>query len=123
MSAPRRPIIFIVSGPSGSGKSTLVQKVLEVPNTMLSISCTTRKPRAAESPGKRYQFVTEDHFQRMVSEGAFLEFAQVFGKNWYGTPRENWNEAQRKCLDLILEIDVQGAQQVQQGPLAENVVS
>jgi guanylate kinase len=90
---------------------------------MLSISCTTRKPRAAESPGKRYQFVTQDGFQRMIDDGAFLEFAQVFGKNWYGTPWENWNEAQRKCLDLILEIDVQGAQQVQQGPLAENVVS
>ena len=123
MGQQRKPIIFIVSGPSGSGKSTLVQKILDLPGTMLSISCTTRKPRAAESPGKRYKFVTENEFQRMVGNGEFLECAQVFGKNWYGTPRENWVEAQRRGLDLILEIDVQGAQQVQQGPLIENVVS
>ena len=90
---------------------------------MLSISCTTRRPRAAESPGKRYKFVTDDEFQKMINAGAFLEFAQVFGKNWYGTPLENWYEAQRKGLDLILEIDVQGAQQLQQIALVENIVS
>jgi guanylate kinase len=118
-----KPIIFIVSGPSGSGKSTLVQKVLELPDTMLSVSCTTRQPRAAESPGKTYKFVTPEQFQQMESRGAFLESAQVFGKNWYGTPWENWFEAQRKGIDLILEIDVQGAQSVQQGKLRENVVS
>jgi len=118
-----KPIIFIVSGPSGSGKSTLVQKILELPDTMLSISCTTRQPRAAESPGKSYNFVTPGQFQQMIKEGAFLEYAQVFGKNWYGTPWENWFEAQRKGVDLILEIDVQGAQDVQQGQLKQNVVS
>jgi guanylate kinase len=118
-----KPIIFIVSGPSGSGKSTLVQKVLEMPDTMLSVSCTTRQPRAAESPGKTYKFVTPEQFQQMKSQGAFLESAQVFGKNWYGTPWENWFEAQRKGVDLVLEIDVQGAQVVQQGKLRENVVS
>jgi len=118
-----KPIIFIVSGPSGSGKSTLVEKILELPDTMLSISCTTRKPRAAESPGKSYNFVTPEQFRTMIKEGAFLEYAQVFGKNWYGTPWENWSEAQRKGVDLILEIDVQGAQDVQQGQLKENVVS
>ncbi len=123
MNNGRKPIIFIVSGPSGSGKSTLVKKILEVPNTMLSVSCTTRKPRAAESPGKWYHFVTQEQFQRMIGERAFLEYAQVFGKNWYGTPWENWVEAQRKGFDLILEIDVQGAQEVQQGQLRENAVS
>jgi len=118
-----KQIIFIVSGPSGSGKSTLVQKVLELPDTMLSVSCTTRQPRAAESPGKTYKFVTQEQFQQLESQGAFLESAQVFGKNWYGTPWENWFEAQRKGVDLVLEIDVQGAQVVQQGKLRENVVS
>jgi guanylate kinase len=118
-----KPIIFIVSGPSGSGKSTLVQKVLELPDTMLSVSCTTRQPRAAESPGKTYKFVTQEQFQQLESQGAFLESAQVFGKNWYGTPWENWFEARRKGVDLVLEIDVQGAQVVQQGKLRENVVS
>ena len=123
MNKEKEPIIFIVSGPSGSGKSTLVQKILELPNTMLSVSCTTRKPRAAESPGKCYNFVTQEQFQGMINQGAFLEYAQVFGKNWYGTLWENWFAAQRKGVDLILEIDVQGAQQVQQGQLKENVVS
>ena len=123
MTERKEPIIFIVSGPSGSGKSTLVQKILELPGTRLSISCTTRKPRAAESSGKWYNFVTEEEFQRMVSEGAFLEYAQVFGKNWYGTPWKNWLEAKEKGVDLILEIDVQGAQAVQQGQLFEGVVS
>ncbi len=123
MNSGRKPIIFIVSGPSGSGKSTLVKKILELPNTMLSVSCTTRKPRAAESPGKWYNFVTQEQFQRMINEGAFLEHAQVFGKNWYGTPWENWLQAQRKGVDLILEIDVQGAQEVQQGQLRESAVS
>lgn len=118
-----KPIIFIVSGPSGSGKSTLVQQILQLPDTMLSISCTTRQPRAAESPGKTYKFVTQEQFQQMKQQGAFLESAQVFGKNWYGTPWENWFAAQKKGVDLILEIDVQGAQEVQQGQLKETVVS
>lgn len=123
MNDSKNPIIFIVSGPSGSGKSTLVQKILELPNTMLSVSYTTRKPRAAESAGKWYNFVTQEQFQQMKNKGAFLECAQVFGKNWYGTPWANWFEAQEKGVDLILEIDVQGAQEVQQGQLKENVVS
>jgi len=123
MNDGKKPIIFIVSGPSGSGKSTLVQKILELPDTMLSVSCTTRQPRAAESPGKSYKFVTNEQFQQMKDKGAFLESAQVFGKNWYGTPWENWFQAQRNGVDLILEIDVQGAQEVQQGQLKENVVS
>ena len=110
----RQSLVFIVSGPSGSGKSTLVQKILEVPGTMLSISCTTRPPRTTESHGKWYDFVTEAEFDRRASQGEFLEFARVFGKHQYGTPRKWLEEAQRKGLDLVLEIDVQGADQVKQ---------
>ncbi len=106
------PLVLIVSGPSGSGKSTLVEKILELPGTMFSISCTTRKPRAAETPGKWYDFVSEAEFDRMVSRGEFLEYARVFGKNYYGTPNRWLKEARRKRLDLVLEIDVQGAAQV-----------
>ena len=106
------PLVFIVSGPSGSGKSTLVEKILELPNTMLSVSCTTRRPRKTESAGKWYTFVSEDEFQQMVGRGEFLEYAQVFGKNWYGTPRKWLDEARAKGQDLVLEIDVQGALQV-----------
>jgi guanylate kinase len=108
------PLVLIVSGPSGSGKSTLVQKLLEVPGTMLSISCTTRPPRKTEGDGRWYNFVTEAEFQQMVARGDFLEYAQVFGKNWYGTPRKSIEEAHAQKKDLVLEIDVQGALQVKQ---------
>jgi guanylate kinase len=108
----QQPLVFIVSGPSGSGKSTLVLKMLEVPGTMFSISCTTRPPRATESAGKWYDFVSEAEFERMAAQGEFLEYARVFGKHWYGTPRRWLDEAQREGLDLVLEIDVQGAEQV-----------
>ena len=106
------PLVLIVSGPSGSGKSTLVEKILEVPGTLLSVSCTTRSPRKTESNGKWYNFVTEAEFQQMVERGEFLEYAQVFGKNWYGTPRKWLEKAQTEKKDLVLEIDVQGALQV-----------
>jgi guanylate kinase len=106
------PLVMIVSGPSGSGKSTLVEKILELPGTMLSVSCTTRPPRKTESDGKWYNFVTESQFQQMVETGQFLEYAQVFGKNWYGTPKKWLDAATQQGLDLVLEIDVQGALQV-----------
>jgi guanylate kinase len=109
-----QPLVLIVSGPSGSGKSTLVEKILELPGTMLSVSCTTRPPRKTETDGRWYNFVTEAEFQRMVARGDFLEYAQVFGKNWYGTPRKSLEEALAQKKDLVLEIDVQGALQVKQ---------
>jgi guanylate kinase len=105
------PLVLIVSGPSGSGKSTLVQKILELPQTMASVSCTTRLPRKTENKGKWYNFVTEDEFRRMIERGEFLEYAQVFGRNWYGTPRKWVDEAREQKKDLVLEIDVQGALQ------------
>lgn len=106
------PLVVIVSGPSGSGKSTLVQKVLELPGTMPSISCTTRPRRATEASGKCYDFVTEAEFDAMVARSDFLEYARVFGKHSYGTPKKWLNESRARGLDLVLEIDVQGAAQV-----------
>ena len=106
------PRIVIVSGPSGSGKSTLVERLRGLPGTMFSISCTTRPRRATESPGKCYDFITEAEFQHRVAQGEFLEHARVFGKHWYGTPRKWVDEARSRGLDLVLEIDVQGAGQV-----------
>lgn len=108
------PLVLIVSGPSGSGKSTLVEKILDVPGTLLSVSCTTRQPRKTETNGKWYNFVTEPEFQQMVARGEFLEYAQVFGKNWYGTPKKWLERARAEKKDLVLEIDVQGALQVKQ---------
>src|SRR6201982_3656947 len=108
------PLVLIVSGPSGSGKSTLVKKILQIPDTMLSVSCTTRTPRKTESEGKWYNFVSESEFQRMVAAGKCLNDAQVFGKNWYGTPRKWLDKAREEKKDLVLEIDVQGALQAKQ---------
>jgi guanylate kinase len=108
------PVVLIVSGPSGSGKSTLVQKILELPGTMPSVSCTTRPRRATEASGKCYDFVADAEFEGMVQRGEFLEFAKVFGKHSYGTPRKWLEESRKKGLDLVLEIDVQGAAQVKQ---------
>jgi guanylate kinase len=106
------PLVLIVSGPSGSGKSTLVQKILEMPGTLASVSCTTRSRRATEATGKCYDFVTEAQFAAMVAGDEFLEHARVFGKHSYGTPKKWLEESKRRGLDLVLEIDVQGAEQV-----------
>jgi guanylate kinase len=108
------PLVLIVSGPSGSGKSTIVKRILQLPGTLLSVSCTTRSPRKTESDGKWYNFVSEAEFQQMVERGEFLEYAQVFGKNWYGTPSKWIEQAAAEKKDLVLEIDVQGALQVKQ---------
>src|SRR5215467_6095182 len=108
------PLVLIVSGPSGSGKSTLVQRLLQMPGTMSSRSCTTRSRRATEASGKCYDFVTEPEFDAMVSRGEFLEYARVFGKHSYGTPKKWLDESRAKGSDLVLEIDVQGAAQVKE---------
>ena len=107
-------LVLIVSGPSGSGKSTLVQKVLELPGTMPSISYTTRQRRGTEASGKCYDFVTKTEFDAMVGRGEFLEYARVFGTHSYGTPKKWLEESKRRGLDLVLEIDIQGARQVKQ---------
>jgi guanylate kinase len=108
------PLVLIVSGPSGSGKSTLVQRILDMPGTMPSISCTTRPRRATESSGKCYDFVTEADFEAMAARGDFLEYARVFGKHAYGTPRKWLEKSRESGKDLVLEIDVQGAAQVKE---------
>ena len=107
------PLVLIVSGPSGSGKSTLVQKILELPGTMSSVSYTTRPRRTTEASGKCYDFVTEAEFASMVSRGEFLEYAEVFG-NYYGTHISELERAGAEGYDLVLDIDVQGARQLKE---------
>jgi len=107
------PLILIVSGPSASGKSTLVKKLLEVPGMLWSVSCTTRPSRHEEERGW-YNFISEEEFHRMVERGEFLEHACVFGKYHYGTPKHWLDQARTQGLDLVLEIDVQGADQVKE---------
>ncbi len=111
-SFPRRGILFILSAPSGAGKTTLSRQLLNlVPHLRLSISYTTRAPRAGEVDGRDYHFVSEDAFLRLRSAGAFAEWAQVHGC-LYGTARGPLDEALERGRDLLLDIDVQGARQI-----------
>jgi guanylate kinase len=104
--------VFIISAPSGSGKSTLVNRLMAgVEGLMFSVSCTTRPPRGHEVDGLNYRFTTRPEFEAMIARGEFLEWAEVFG-NYYGTHRGVLEEAQAKGLDLVLDIDVQGARQL-----------
>ena len=104
--------VFIISAPSGSGKSTLVNKVREiVPGLKFSISYTTRPPRAGEQNGREYFFVSRTEFEKMIRQEDFLEYADVFG-HYYGTARSFLSLAQQEGKDLLLDIDVQGAEQI-----------
>ena len=105
-------IVFIVSAPSGSGKSTLVNELFKmVQGLAFSISYTTRPPRGSEKNGKEYFFVSEPEFKAMIAADEFLEYANVFG-NYYGTAWRFLREAERRNRDLLLDIDVQGAEQI-----------
>ena len=104
--------LFIVSAPSGAGKSSLVSAALaEDKGLALSVSYTTRPPRAGEVNGREYHFVDAKTFDAMLQRGEFLESAEVHG-NRYGTSQKWIAEARAKGLDILLEIDWQGAQQV-----------
>lgn len=107
--------LYIISAPSGAGKTSLINALLESVGSglVLSTSHTTRKPRAGEVDGKDYHFVDIKTFQRMMEEDAFLEYAEVFD-NFYGTSRKGIEAQLSAGLDVILEIDWQGAQQVRQ---------
>jgi len=105
--------VFIISAPSGSGKSTIVDMLRKLVEGLdFSVSYTTRAPRGSEQNRREYYFVPRAEFEAMVARGEFLEHADVFG-NYYGTARRVLEEAQRKDHDLLLDIDVQGAAQIQ----------
>jgi guanylate kinase len=113
MSVPHKPLVYIISAPSGSGKSTLVNELLKtVSDLEFSISYTTRAPRGSETNGRQYFFVTRPEFETMIREDQFLEHAEVFG-NYYGTARRFLHDAENNGRDLLLDIDVQGAAQIQ----------
>ncbi len=107
--------LFVVSSPSGGGKSTLIQFALEALRPWggpeFSVSHTTRSPREGERNGREYHFVTADHFHQMVEANAFLEYAEVHGF-FYGTSYTEVVQRLRQGLDVILDIDVQGARQI-----------
>ena len=102
-----RNLLIVLSGPSGVGKGTIVKRLLKSGNYALSISCTTRAPRAGETDGKDYFFLTRESFEESIGKGGFLEYSEHFG-NYYGTPRA-FVEKKLKDRDVLLEIDVDGA--------------
>lgn len=105
-------ILFIISSPSGGGKGTLIREVLRtVPHIGYSISFTTRKMREGEIHGQHYFFVTHAEFEKLIGQGEFLEYANVHG-NFYGTSKTQVLKEISAGRDVILEIDVQGAESV-----------
>jgi guanylate kinase len=112
MAIERRGMLFVVSAPSGAGKTTLCKElVASVPGLHPSVSYTTRKPRPGEIHGRDYYFVDEPAFQEMVERNDFAESARVYG-HFYGTPRQALTDMMEKGLDVLLEIDTQGAIQI-----------
>jgi guanylate kinase len=113
MTPARKPVVYIISAPSGSGKSTLVNEILKsVTDLEFSISYTTRPSRGSEIDGRQYYFISRPEFEQMIHDNKFLEYAEVFG-NYYGTAKCFLEEAEQKSRDLLLDIDVQGAEQIQ----------
>jgi len=104
--------VYIISAPSGSGKSTLVNRIRPiVPDLDFSVSYTTRPPRRNERHEREYFFVPREQFEEMIRNDEFLEYADVFG-NLYGTARKFLRDAEAAGHDLLLDIDVQGAEQI-----------
>ena len=107
-----QPILIVVSGPSCSGKGTICQMLRrELPDLVYSISLTTRHPRPNEKNGVDYIFVSREEFQKHIDAGDFLEWAEVYG-NYYGTLRSTVEENLQAGKDVLLELDIQGGQQV-----------
>ncbi|NJC87541.1 MAG: guanylate kinase [Desulfuromonas sp.] len=108
----RTGILFVISAPSGAGKTSIFRELLVLhPELRESISYTTRPMRAGERDGTDYHFVSREQFDRMVAEGAFAEWAEVHG-NRYGTARSTLLRAREEGSDVLLDIDVQGAEQL-----------
>ena len=105
----RKGLLMVVSGPSGTGKGTVCSELLaQAEDLAYSISATTRQPRAGEVDGKNYYFMDKADFEQKIAEGGFLEYANVYG-NYYGTPLGKIEERLANGVDILLEIDTQGA--------------
>ncbi len=110
----RRSIVFVLSGPSGAGKTTLAERlVTSVEGLVRSVSATTRAPRVGEATGVDYEFLSRDEFEAQREAGMFVEWAEVFGE-LYGTSRTRIDAMLNAGSDVLLSIDVQGAQQVRE---------
>lgn len=106
--------LVVISGPSGAGKGTVIKKVMEMnSNIYLSISETSRKIRGEEQNGVEYYFVTKEEFQQRIKDDIYLEYA-IYNGNYYGTPKDKINDLLNKGIDVILEIEIQGAVKVKE---------
>lgn len=111
----KRGRFIVLAGPSGVGKGTVARYIVEnFDGFALSISATTRSPRPGEQDGQDYYFLEREVFEQMIQDGQLLEWALVHGQNYYGTPRDRAESLVASGLDVILEIDLQGARQVKQ---------
>ncbi len=122
MSQKKGGIMIILSSPSGAGKTTLVKLLSEKNNFFISISHTTRKPRLNETNGKDYFFVTNQEFERLINNDEFLEYAKVFN-NLYGTTRTPVIQNLEKNLNVIFDIDWQGADQIKNKKLDYKLIT
>ncbi len=108
----RRGTFFVLSGPSGSGKGTVLKEVMAKDKGLLySVSATTRRPRAGETDGINYFFKSREEFEKLISENAFLEYTETYG-NYYGTLKEQVENAIAAGRNIILEIDPVGARNI-----------
>ena len=107
----RHGILFVASAPSGAGKSTLLNALKQTPDFVYSVSCTTRAPRRGEIDGEDYHFISREEFERRAEAGAFIESADVHG-NFYGTLRETVTRNLDAGVDVLIDIDVQGAARI-----------
>jgi guanylate kinase len=108
----RQGLLFVVSAPSGTGKTSLCQELISLlPNLRYSVSYTTRPQRATEVAAHHYHFVDQHRFRAMIEEREFLEWAEVYG-HFYGTPRGPLQEWRGQGIDVLLDIDAQGAAQI-----------
>lgn len=106
--------LIVISGPSGAGKGSVINKLMEINNNLyLSISETSRKIRGQEQNGVEYYFVTKDEFRKRIQDNIYLEYA-IYNGNYYGTPKDRINEMLNKGIDVILEIEIQGAVKVKE---------
>jgi len=108
----RKGVIFVVSAPSGAGKSTLCNSLRHRQDLIYSISCTTRPPRGTEVHGEDYYFLTKEDFEAKIARGEFLEYAQVHTSHYYGTLKQSVFDILDQGKDVLLDIDVQGAEKI-----------
>lgn len=106
-------LLIVISGPSGAGKGTICKELLKRNDFWISVSATTRSPRAGEIDGKNYYFLTREEFEERIEKDDFLEYASVYD-NLYGTPKSNVMKEIEEGKDVILEIDIQGALKVKE---------